>query len=114
MERYRKLRLIRDQIVLLPGLISYKDFDISVEVGHYECLGTPLTLKRLLLLEIASEATVRRHLNMLIQKGFVVKTVNPDDRRCVVLNLTDKAHKLFDQTLNRLVNIMEDLNVNCN
>ena len=109
MERYRKLRLIRDHIVLLPGLTSYKDFDISIEIGHHEYLGTPLTLKQLLLLDIASEATVRRHLKNLIQRGLVAKVANPDDGRSVVLRLTDKAHALFDDSLNHLRQLIADL-----
>lgn len=108
MECYKKLRLFRDRLVLIPGLSSYKDFDISIEIGHYEHLGTPLTLKQLLLLDIAAEATVRRHLKILIQQGMVVKSVNPIDNRSVVLKLTENAHKLFHDCTDELMRIMRE------
>lgn len=96
MERYKKLKKIREHLIRLPGFISYKDFDISIEIGHHELQGAPLTLKRLLLENIASEATVRRHLNNLIKTGMVEKKVNPNDSRSVCFILTKKSHDLFE------------------
>lgn len=109
MQRYKNLRLIRDHIVLLPGLVSYKDFDISIEIGHHEYLGSPLTIKQLLLLDIAGESTVRRHLNSLVQRGLVVKVTNPGDGRSVELRLTDKAHALFADAVKNLRGMLDTL-----
>lgn len=106
MERYKKLRLIREHLSDIPGIASCKEFDISIEIGLYEMMGTPLTLKRLILLDIASEATVRRYLNKLIENGLVVKTVNPDDSRSVLFKLSEKAHHLFQASLDRLTDLM--------
>lgn len=77
MKHYKKLRKIRERLVLLPGLRSYKDFDISIEIGYHEHKGSPLTLKQLLLENIASEVTVRRHLSRLIKEGLVEKKTEP-------------------------------------
>ncbi|NOQ76973.1 MAG: hypothetical protein GQ475_04115 [Methylococcaceae bacterium] len=95
--------------MLIPGLVSYKDFDISVEIGHQEYLGAPLTLKHLLALDIASEATVRRHLKNLIKDGLIDKKINPKDNRSVVFTLTDKAHLRFQDCINQLISILTDL-----
>ena len=109
MQHYRKLRELREHLVLLPGLISYKDFDISIEIGHHEHEGTPLTLKQLLLADIASEATVRRHLSRLIKDGLVEKKVNPKDHRSVHFILTDKSHDLFQKCVDDMTSILNEL-----
>ena len=109
MHQYKKLREIREHLVLLPGLKSYKDFDISIEIGHHEYEGTPLTLKQLLLEDIASEATVRRHLARLIKDGLVKKNLNPNDQRSVYFTLTDKSHVLFKDCLEKLTVILKEL-----
>jgi len=103
---YAKLRKLREEIVLLPGLRTYKDFDIAIEIGHYELLGTPLNQKQLLLLDIASPATVRRHLNRLIRSGFVEKKLTEDDLRCTSLILSRQAHSVFDQCVDRLKHLL--------
>lgn len=103
---YAKLRKLREEIVLLPGLRTYKDFDIAIEIGHYELLGTPLNQKQLILLNIASPATVRRHLNRLIRSGFVEKMPMKDDLRCASLMLTKQAHAVFDQCIARLKHLL--------
>lgn len=100
---------MRQHLVLLPGFKTYKDFDISVEIGHSECEGRPLTLKQLLLENISSEATVRRHLSRLINDGLVEKKKNPNDQRSFHLILTDKSHLLFEQCLNELTAILAEL-----
>ncbi len=113
MERYKKLKKIKEHLVKLPGFMSYKDFDISIEIGHNELQGTPLTLKQLLLENIASEATVRRHLANLIETGLVEKNINPKDNRSVYFVLTNKAHDLFEdcfKQVNLLLKEFEQFN----
>lgn len=109
MQHYKKLRALKDQLTILPGLKSSKDFEISIEIGHYEHEGTPLTLKQLLLEDIASEATVRRHLSRLIKNGLVEKKLNPTDHRSVHFILTDKSHKLFHHCLKQLTLILGEI-----
>jgi len=109
---YAKLRMLREQIVLLPGLKTYKDFDIAVEIGHYELLGNPLNQKQLLLLDISSPATVRRHLNRLIRIGYIEKKLIEDDHRCAYFVLTERAHFVFEQCISRLDHLLSETKAN--
>jgi len=88
--------------VLLPGFKTYKDFDIAIEIGHHELNGKPLTQKQLLLLNIASPATVRRHLSRLIKTGLVVKHEYPNDHRVTCFSLSTRAHLIFDHCIRQL------------
>ena len=108
MDTYKKLKKLRQQIVLLPGLKTYKDFDIAVEIGHHELNGKPLTQKQLLLLNIASHATTRRHLDNLMRLGLVEKHQNQSDRRLSELKLSGRAHLLFDHCLVELESLLND------
>jgi len=97
MSTFRRLKAVRDLLNRLPGIKTYKDFDITVEIGYFQEKGTPLGLKHLLLLNIASKATVRRHLDRLIREGMVMKQVSPDDLRSVHFTLSETAiHSLHD------------------
>lgn len=97
-----KLRKLREHIVLLPGLKTYKDFDIAIEIGHHELIGKPLNQKQLLLLDIAAPATVRRHLNRLIGAGLVSKKIDENDHRFAYFVLTERAHLIFDRCISQL------------
>ena len=103
---YVKLRRLREHIALLPGLKTYKDFDIAIEIGHHELIGNPLNQKQLLLLDIAAPATVRRHLNRLISVGLVNKQVDASDHRYAYFVLTERAHVLFDNCINQLSSLL--------
>jgi hypothetical protein len=65
----------------LPFLKSIVDFDIIIEVGYAEENEKPLTLKRVLLLNLSSRTTVRRRLARLINKGVIRRRKNAHDRR---------------------------------
>ncbi len=106
MDRFKKLKEMRKHIVHLPGFKTDKDFDIAVEIGHHELNGTPLTQKQLLLLEIASPATVRRHLNDLIKGGLVDKSQNPNDLRVAHLKLSRHAHDIFNQCIKQISELL--------
>jgi hypothetical protein len=61
MTLFTGLRKIRElERLQLPFIKSIVDFDIIIEIGCAEEEGEPLTLKRLLLLNISSRTTVRR------------------------------------------------------
>jgi DNA-binding MarR family transcriptional regulator len=79
----------------LPYLETHVDRDIAREIGAHQVLGAPLTLKHLLLLGIASDATVQRRLRRLKQKGVVRETRSGADRRVVELSLSPAAMKGF-------------------
>ena len=102
MNKYKRLKDIRENFSLLPGLRTGKDFDIAIEIGDHELRGMPLTHKQLMLLEIASQATVRRHIDDLVTKGTVVKHTHPDDQRTIYFTLSKHTHEYFDHFINQL------------
>jgi len=66
-----------------PCLQSPIDHAIIVEIGYYQEQGRPLTIKGLLLLKLGASATVRRHLQRLVDLGLIHKrTANHDRRIC--------------------------------
>jgi len=109
MDTFKKLKAAREHLVQLPGLKTYKDFDIAVEIGYHEKIGQPLSLKQLLLLEVGSPATVRRHLNKLIKNGFVIKTICPGNQRAVQFSLSPQGHDSFQTCYKQLQRVLADL-----
>ena len=99
---YKKLKIIRNSIARLPGLKDDKDFDIALEIGYYQSIGEPLTLKRLLLLEIAGHATVRRHLSRMIREGTVIKFIPPNDHRTAHFTLNKGTIEALDHCLQKI------------
>lgn len=95
----RDLEPLRQQRLLakryLPFLKTLADFDITAEVGFHELSLAPLTVKQLLLLELAPPVTVFRRLNRLCDLGVIVRTRSPRDRRVHELRLSPPVHRLF-------------------
>lgn len=108
MSTFRKFKKVKSILGEIPGIRTYKDFDILIEIGYHQEEGCPLTLKQLMLLKIASQATVRRYLNNLVRDGMVEKFESTDDQRSVLLRLsastvrTLSAH--FSRIMKHLVN----------
>jgi len=109
MDTFKKLKAAREHLVLLPGLKTYKDFDIAIEIGYHERIGKPLSLKELLLLETASPATVRRHLNKLIKGGMVIKSTPQNDHRMVRFTLSPLGHKSFRTCYEQLKRVLAEI-----
>jgi len=66
-----------------PCLQSAIDNVLIVEIGYYQEQGRPLTIKGLLLLKLGAPATVRRHVQRLVDLGLVHKRrANHDGRIC--------------------------------
>ena len=80
---------------VLPFLKTLADFDIACEVGYHELCGTPLTVKQLMLLEIAPSVTVFRRLERLCVLGVVLRTRSTRDGRVHELRLSPAVHGLF-------------------
>lgn len=91
MKIFGKLKAIKTVLREIPGIKTFKELDILIEIGYHQEEGSPLTLKQLMLLGIASQATVRRHLNYLMKKGMVKKAVTTNDNRSVTLYLSESA-----------------------
>ena len=81
----------------LPFLRSVIDFDIVIEIGYAEEQGQPLTLKRLLLLNICSRTTVRRKLATLIEQGIIIRRQHANDHRASLLIIAPSGVKLLSK-----------------
>ena len=106
MTTFKKLKGIKSILGEIPGIKTYKDFDILIEIGYHQEEGCPLSLKQLMLLKIASQATVRRYLGNLVRDGMVEKFASADDHRSVMLRLSASCCRTLT---NHLANIVEHL-----
>ncbi len=106
MSTFKKFKKIKSVLSEFPGVKTYKEFDILIEIGYHQEQGSPLTVKQLMLLEVASQATVRRYLEHLVDDGMVKKIVAVNDHRSVVLKLTNSTIKMLS---NHLFKILEHL-----
>lgn len=79
----------------LPFLKTVVDFDIACETGFHQLAGTPLTVKHLLLLNLAPPATVLRRLDRLCALEVVVRTRSRRDGRCHEVRLAPDTLRLF-------------------
>jgi hypothetical protein len=93
---FRTLKLRRSvERQLLPFLKTAVDFDIFCEVGFHELARTPLTVKHLILLELAPQMTVFRRLNRLCELNIVIRTRAARDGRVHELRLAASARPLL-------------------
>lgn len=79
----------------LPHLQSHIDFMVIAEIGYYQEQGSPLTVKKLLLLDIGAPATVQRHLRRLVRLGLVRKRRLRHDRRVWQLEIDAAVRKTY-------------------
>ena len=79
----------------MPFLKTLADFDIACEVGFHELSGRPLTVKHLMLLEIAPAVTVFRRLERLCSCGVILRSRSQRDGRVHELRLAPAVHRLF-------------------
>lgn len=93
MPTFKRIKEIKSILDEFPGIKTYKELDILIEIGYHQEMDAPLTVKQLLSLDIASQATVRRHLDQLIQSGMVTKGVLVNDHRAVILLLSPSTIK---------------------
>jgi DNA-binding MarR family transcriptional regulator len=103
MKIFDKLKAIKNILKEIPGIKTYKELDILIEIGYHQEEGNPLTLKQLMLLEIASRATVRRYLNSLISESMVEKFASKNDNRSVMLRLSAPTIKLLTKHYSKLI-----------
>ena len=104
MATFKKFKKVKSILSEIPGIKTYKDFDILIEIGYHQEEGCPLTLKQLMLLKIASQATVRRYLSHLVRDGMVEKFESVDDQRSVMLRLSASTVKALSAQFSKIVN----------
>lgn len=78
-----------------PCLQSQIDRVLVVEIGYHQEHGRPLTMKALLLLELGAPATVRRHLQKLIELRLINKRRANHDKRVVHLEVDPATRTRF-------------------
>jgi DcmR-like sensory protein len=79
----------------LPFLKTLEDQDLVREIGHYQALGAPMTLKQLLQAGLTSPATLQRRLSRLKQLGVVQERRSRDDGRALELTLSPGCMRTF-------------------
>lgn len=109
MSTFRKFKKLKSVLSEFPGVKTYKEFDILIEIGYHQEQGCPLTMKQLTLLEVASQATVRRYLEHLVRDGMVKKIVAVNDHRSVVLKLTNATIKMLSSHLLKILDHLKDM-----
>jgi len=80
---------------VLPLLKTVVDFDLACEIGYHQLVGSPLTVKQLLLLNLAPPATVLRRVDRLCALGIVLRGRSNRDGRVHHLELTQETLRLF-------------------
>jgi hypothetical protein len=103
MGTFKRLKAAQAILCQMPAIKSCKDFDITIEIGYYQENGKPLSLKQLLLLKIASDATVRRHITRLVRTGAVIRHISKDDRRSIHLTLSKSVINSLDHHLKLVI-----------
>ncbi|MGN0594425.1 MAG: MarR family transcriptional regulator [Hominimerdicola sp.] len=61
-----------------------------------------LTMSQLASKINTSNEQATRAVAQLVDKGFIVRMQNPDNRRVINIKLTDKAQKFMDKTINEI------------
>lgn len=105
---FKKFKKVKSILGEIPGIKTYKDFDILIEIGYHQEKECPLTLKQLMLLKIASPATVRRYLSCLVRDGMVEKFESVDDQRSVMLRLSPSTVKTLSAHFSRIIKHLVD------
>lgn len=103
MTTFKKFKEIKSILDEIPGIKTYKDFDILIEIGYHQEEGCSLTLKQLMLLRIASQATVRRYLSQLVRDGMVEKFESVNDQRSVMLRLSASTVRTLSAHLSKIM-----------
>lgn len=95
----RNFQALRDKRAFerhrLPFLKTVLDFDIVCEVAFHHFAGSPLTVKRLLLQNLAPTITVLRRLNRLCGLGIVARSRSLTDGRVHELRLHTDLEPVF-------------------
>jgi len=92
LDAFTRLRALREfQRKHIAFLSSSADWDLACEIGYHQCAGDPLTVNRLLVMGLASVATVQRRLRRLRAAGALHQLRSKLDRRVVTLHLSPKA-----------------------
>ena len=79
----------------LDFLRTIEDFDLIREIGYHQERGTPLSMKALYRLNVASAPTIQRRLRQLRQAGAIRQLRSREDRREIELRVAPKVQKVL-------------------
>src|SRR4029450_6273495 len=92
----------------LPFLKTVVDFDIACEVGYHQLADTPLTVKHLLLMNLAPPVTVFRRLARLCKLGVITRVRSRRDLRVQELRLSPGVLSLYSNYRSTAVTAEQD------
>ncbi len=72
--------------------IAAQDFAILVRLMNEGMV----TQARIIELMMRDKTTITRRIDGLVKKGLVARVVNPDDRRCMNIKLTDEGYAMLE------------------
>ena len=79
----------------LDFLRTQEDLDLVLEIGFHQESGTPLTMKHLQLMGLASVPTLQRRLRRLRQVGAIIGRRSQEDGRAVELELSPRLLRTY-------------------
>jgi hypothetical protein len=81
----------------LPYLKTIEDVELVREIGLHQSMGTPITLKALFSMGIASVATVQRRLSRLKRMGVVQQSRADYDKRILELTVSPQVLRAYER-----------------
>jgi DNA-binding MarR family transcriptional regulator len=93
--------LLRPALLRLTRLVRNQRVDVSVTLTQLSAMGTlsksgPMSAGELAACERVQPPSMSKVLSTLEERGLVRRAVHPDDRRQVILAITDKGEALLD------------------
>ena len=73
--------------------LSFNEYDVLLNLSREE--GRRVRIKDLNRHLLLTQPSVSRLIDRLVSRGVIVKTVDPDDRRGVIVTMTDGGYELF-------------------
>lgn len=93
--------LLRPALLRLTRLVRNQRVDVSVTLTQLSAMGTlsksgPMSAGELAACERVQPPSMSKVLSTLEERGLVRRAVHPDDRRQVILAITDKGEALLE------------------
>lgn len=100
-KQIRKVRWTRQKF-FGTGLFGEPSWDMLLELYLIELSGKRESVSGLCLASGVPPTTALRHLNNLVDRGWMVRDDDPHDRRRVMVSLSAKGRSTLDQFFNHL------------
>jgi DNA-binding MarR family transcriptional regulator len=92
---------LRPALLRLTRLVRNQRVDISVSLGHISAMATlkkngPMSAGELAAFERVQPPSMTKTIAGLEERGFVRREIDPKDRRCTIVAITDAGLDLLD------------------